>query len=134
MPRHQKPAGSAEYNSGLSERIRIARQLVENKQSDAARHLGVSTPQWNKYEHGMRAPDAYTIAKFCLAYDICPRFILLGDPSGLRWPLIANLRLIPEAARYLPDAPQGSDSPVPAPAKPALAGARDRTRQLARLP
>lgn len=112
MPSRADAPGAPEFAAGLAERLRIARQLVEPRQVDAARRVGIDPGTWFRYERGTRVVDPYALAKFCVQYDVDPRFLLLGDASSLRWPLSANLRLIPEAAPYLPE-------PQPEPAPPA---------------
>lgn len=134
MPSRRTAPGAAEYFAQVSERFRIARQLVENRQVDAARQCGCDPNAWNRYEHALREPDMFTLAKFCIQYDIDPRFLLLGDPSGLRWPLAANLRLVPGGEKYLPEPPPGTAAPASPGAKHHVVGAPDRTKQLARLP
>jgi transcriptional regulator with XRE-family HTH domain len=111
MASRKDAPGAVEYTAALAERLVICRKLVEPRQVDAARRVGIDPGTWFRYERGTRMVDAHTLARFCIQYDICPRFLLLGDPSGLRWPLSGNLRLIPEAVKYLPAEPP-SAAPV----------------------
>jgi len=100
---------------------------------DTARRLGIDGGTWFRYERGTRVADPYALAKFCTLYDVDPRFILLGDASGLRWPLSANLRLIPEAAKYLPEQAPGSEPEQPQRAKPRNVISPEDKERLVRL-
>lgn len=125
--------GADEYIDGLSERLAIARKLVEPVQAEAARQCGVEPRTWHRWELGLRTIDPFALARFCVEYDIDPRFLLLGDPTGLRWPLGKNLALIPEGRKYAPDERPAPVPPVFPENRPAAATGTSRRRQLARL-
>lgn len=134
MASRKAAPGAIEYSAGLAERLRIARQLVEPRQVDAARRVACEPGTWFRYERGTRDIDTYTLARFCIQYEIDPRFIILGDPSGLRWPLNGNLRLIPEAAKYFPEPPPGAAAPATPQRTPRDAMGTMGSKLLAPLP
>lgn len=133
MASRKAAPGAIEYSAGLAERLRIARKLVEPRQVDAARRVACEPGTWFRYERGYRDIDTYTLARFCIQYDVDPKFILLGDPSGLRWPLVGNLRLIPEATKYFPEPQPGDVAPASRQNTPRDAMGTKGTILLARL-
>jgi len=75
VPRDQIP----EYRKRAAERLRQARSVVARSQADVARKLGVSPMRWFRYETGERELNFEVLARFCVEYDVCPRWIVIGD-------------------------------------------------------
>jgi hypothetical protein len=119
------------YTKGLAERLAIARKLVEPRQVDAARQCDIDYRTWYRYEAATRILEPSVLARFCIEYDIDPRWLILGDPSGLRWPLAANMRYLPEAVKYLPEPPPSLAADGSPGNTPAAAVKVDRRKQLA---
>jgi transcriptional regulator with XRE-family HTH domain len=122
MGRQRITDDSKKYTALLAERLRMTRLLVEPKQVDAARMVGVKQNVWYRFERGIREVDPYAIAKFCILYEVDANWIILGDPKNLRFVLFQALFNLPEAEKYLrglprppaqPTAPQNTRPVVP---------------------
>jgi len=68
-----------EYRRKAAERLRQARSVVANSQADVARAIGITPMRWFRYESGERELNLDVLAKFCLLYGVCPRWIVIGD-------------------------------------------------------
>ena len=102
MAARPKTPEATTYRQKFAERLRIARLIVEPRQVDAAYRVGVAANVWYRYENGLREVDSWALATFCIQYDVCPRFLLLGEIDGLRPEIAANLHTIPGGEQYLP--------------------------------
>jgi len=126
MPNRRKPPGPAKlsfrqadadrvaYRQHWAARLAFVRRLVEPVSADAARRIGVDQRVWWKYEHAANDIDVLALTRFCVEYDVCPRWILLGDWSGLR-PELRRAVLRMEAAAGIQNGDTSPHEPDPFP-------------------
>jgi transcriptional regulator with XRE-family HTH domain len=127
MADHRSTPDALKYRKLLAERLRITRLLVEPKQAEAARKIGITQNAWFRYESGDRRMNLYALAMFCIAYDVHMDWLLLGSPEKLRQPLRDQLFTVPQARKYLRNLPP----PAEPPASPhnRYAGEQERVRK-----
>jgi transcriptional regulator with XRE-family HTH domain len=94
---------TTKYRELLAERLRITRRLLEPRQEDAARKVGLTPDVWSEVEQGIHPVDPYLLALFAIQYRVDAWWLLLGDPEGLDPPLLQALSTVPEAMRYFRD-------------------------------
>jgi transcriptional regulator with XRE-family HTH domain len=126
MGRKRTTDDTRRYAQQLAERLRITRRLVEPKQVEAARAVGVTQNVWYRFERGLREADPFILALFCIQYEIDANWILLGDPEHLRFAVLQALFRVPEAQKYLRGLPEPDASP-PSPQN-THSSATDRAR------
>lgn len=118
---------TAAFRAGLAARLRMVRLVRESNGSEVARTLGIGKITWLRYENGDREIPLAAMATFCTTFEVCPRWLLLADPSGLNAQTVLALRdaFGERFSRFLP--PQGQAQQAPqddGPTSPAGAGGR----------
>lgn len=77
--RRNKDGSISEYRKLAAERLRQIRSVVASSQIEVARTLRITPARWYRYESGERELSIEVLARFCAAYNVCPRWIILGD-------------------------------------------------------
>jgi transcriptional regulator with XRE-family HTH domain len=113
---------TAKYREQLAERLRITRQLLEPRQVETARKLGITQSAWFRYEHNIREVDAYVIGLFAIQYRVTTDWLILGKAETLDDRTRDLLFSVPEAAKYLRGLPP-----------PAVPHASQQTKRVAAL-
>lgn len=124
-----------EYRKLFAERLRMARMIREANRSEVARVMQTSGMNWKRYEEGSRDIPLIALVTFAEKYNVCVKWLLLGDLSGLDGETgAALLEAFPrQISRYLPE-PVQSPARLPSAvrrvsAAPAAAVARPRAQR-----
>lgn len=100
----------------LGDRLRWAREIVAESQSDICRRLdGIDTSTWNRWEKGTRYPDPVVMVKLCDLFGLTMDYLYRGDLRGVR----EDVALRPAAYH-----PKLGEDGLPAAARRAAAGER----------
>lgn len=76
----------------LGRRLRLTREVIGISQTEAAKRLGIASNTYNMMENGKNFPSFETLHAIVDLYQIDMNWLLLGEPSGLRYDQADTLR------------------------------------------
>lgn len=80
-----KQKRASEIMAELGTRLRWAREVIAESQSDMCRLLGgVNGSTWNRWEKGTRYPDPVVMVRVCNDFGLTIDYLYRGDLRGVR--------------------------------------------------
>jgi DNA-binding XRE family transcriptional regulator len=70
--------------AAIGARLKILRRLILNlRQEEIARRVGITAPAWHHYENGTNAPEWPTACRIAVTCGVTTDWIYRGDRRGL---------------------------------------------------
>ena len=86
-------------NEAIADRLIATRQSFKLTQSEFAKGAKIPVNTYNQYEKAVNTPSLEFAIKLCDAYTLTLDWIYLGDPSGLRYQLAEDIKLLQNSSK-----------------------------------
>ena len=81
----------SDHMIAVGSRLRRLIRALSLRQTEAAADMGITKNHLGNWLRGDAYPRTYELYRFCRIRGVTADYVLLGDPSGLRGPVVAAL-------------------------------------------